>query len=90
MAAISSVLAARLSEEARRRADARLFLVSLAFFCAAGFLFLHALATPAVILGAKNAGFELATTVGPLTAVTAALVRPAGRRSARDSRPVVR
>jgi adenylate cyclase len=48
---------------ARRRRDARLFLVSLAFVSAAGFLGLHALATPGVLLG-KNAGFELATPFG--------------------------
>jgi class 3 adenylate cyclase len=47
----------------RRRRDARLFLVSLAFISAAGFLGLHALATPGVLLG-KNAGFELATPFG--------------------------
>ncbi|HSC49664.1 MAG TPA: hypothetical protein VLD16_05305, partial [Gaiellaceae bacterium] len=48
---------------ARRRRDARLLLVSLAFVSAAGFLGLHALATPGVLIG-KNAGFELATPVG--------------------------
>src|ERR671914_741792 len=48
---------------ARRRRDARLFLISLAFMASAGFLGLHALATPTVLLGA-NAGFELATPVG--------------------------
>src|SRR5205823_4717002 len=42
---------------------ARLFLVSLACLASAGFLGLHALATPGVLLG-KNAGFELATPVG--------------------------
>jgi class 3 adenylate cyclase len=48
---------------ATRRRDARLLLVSLAFMASAGFLALHALATPTVLLG-KNAGFELATPVG--------------------------
>ena len=37
--------------------------MSLAFIAAAGFLGLHALATPGVVLG-KNASFELATPVG--------------------------
>lgn len=46
-----------------RRRDARLVLVSLAFVISAGFLGLHALATPGVLLGA-NPGFELATPVG--------------------------
>jgi adenylate cyclase len=48
-----------------RRRDARLVLVSLAFVVSAGFLGLHALATPGVLLGA-NPGFELATPVGLL------------------------
>src|SRR4029078_11296677 len=48
---------------ARRRRDARLFLASLSFISAAGFLGLHALATPGVLLG-KNGGFELATPFG--------------------------
>jgi adenylate cyclase len=50
---------------ALRRRDARLALVSLAFIASAGFLGLHALATPGVLLD-KNAGFELATPVGLL------------------------
>jgi adenylate cyclase len=53
-----------ISVAARRRHDARLFLVSLAFVSAAGFLGLHALATPGVLVGGKNGGFELATPVG--------------------------
>jgi adenylate cyclase len=55
------------STAARRRRDARLFLISLAFMASAGFLGLHALATPTVLLG-KNAGFELATPVGLVVA----------------------
>ena len=55
------------SATARRRRDARLFLISLAFIASFGFLALHALATPDVLLG-KNAGFELATPVGLLVA----------------------
>src|SRR4029079_9948473 len=51
------------SSAGRRRRDARLFLVSLACLSSAGFLALHALDTPGVLLG-KNAGFELATPVG--------------------------
>src|SRR3954452_14891042 len=49
---------------ARRRGDARLFLVSLAFLAAAGFLGLHALATPGVLLDGRTAGFVIATPVG--------------------------
>ncbi len=50
-------------QAASRRQDARLFLVALGFLVAAGFLGLHALATPGVFLE-KNAGFQVATPVG--------------------------
>src|SRR4029079_16830219 len=43
---------------------ATLLLVGLAFTVSAGFLGLHALATPGVALSGKNAGFVLATPVG--------------------------
>ena len=62
--AISAGLALAVSESGRRRRDARLLLVGLAFLFSAGFLALHALATPTVILDGKNAGFVLATPVG--------------------------
>jgi class 3 adenylate cyclase len=82
LAALASVgLGYVVSAAARRRRDARLFLVSLAFVAAAGFLSLHALATPTVLLG-PNAGFELATPVG---LVVAALFAAA---SAVDPSPV--
>ena len=66
-AAIATALGYAVSVAARRRRDARLFLISLALIASAGFLGLHALATPGVLLG-KNAGFELATPVGLLLA----------------------
>jgi adenylate cyclase len=53
-----------ISEAARRRRDARLYLVSLAFLASAGFLGLHALATPGVLLEGPNTGFVIATPVG--------------------------
>ena len=62
--AISAALAVAVSESGRRRRDARLLLIGLAFLFSAGFLALHALATPTVILDGKNAGFVLATPVG--------------------------
>ena len=62
-AALAVTLGYAVGVAARRRRDARLLLVSLAFISAAGFLGLHALATPGVLIG-KNAGFELATPVG--------------------------
>ncbi|MBW3592574.1 MAG: adenylate/guanylate cyclase domain-containing protein [Actinobacteria bacterium] len=55
------------SEAARRRRDARLLLLSFALIASAGFLGLHALATPGVLVG-KNTGFELATPIGLLVA----------------------
>jgi adenylate cyclase len=66
-AALSLGLGYAVSTAARRRRDARLFLISLAFMASAGFLGLHALATPTVLLE-KNAGFELATPVGLVVA----------------------
>jgi adenylate cyclase len=57
-----------LGEAASRRADARVLLVSLAFLATAGFLALHALATPGVLLAGSNAGFQLASPVGLLLA----------------------
>jgi adenylate cyclase len=61
---ISAVLAYATGEAAVRRGDARLLFVSLAFLSSAGFLALHALATPGVLLGKSNVGFAIATPVG--------------------------
>ncbi len=61
---VSVALGAVTSEAATRRSDARLFLVSLAFLTSAGFLGLHALATPGVLLDLPNTGFVIATPVG--------------------------
>ncbi len=63
-ALLSVVLGYLSGEAARRLGDARLFLVSLAFVTSAGFLALHALATPGVLLSHKNTGFVIATPVG--------------------------
>lgn len=67
-AAVAAVLGWAVGTAARRRADARLFLVSMAFVIAACFLGLHALATPQVLLDKGNAGFVVATPVGLLLA----------------------
>jgi adenylate cyclase len=64
----SAVLAYATGDTARRRGDARLVVVALAFLAAAGFLGLHALATPGVLLEKRTAGFVLATPVGLLVA----------------------
>jgi class 3 adenylate cyclase len=66
-AGINVVLAVGMNAEAVRRGDARLFLVSMAFAAAAGFLALHALSTPAVLVG-RNTGFVIATPVGLMIA----------------------
>ena len=62
---------ARMSEESRRRADARLFLVSLVFLSSAGFA---ARPTPQILLTGRNAGFAIATPVGLLLASVFAVV----------------
>ena len=64
VALINVALAYLTNEAATRRGDARLVLVSLAFGASAGFLGLHALATPGVLLPAANLGFVIATPVG--------------------------
>ena len=65
---VSTSLGYAVRVAALRRHDARLFLVSLGFIASAGFLALHALATPGVLVGGKNAGFVIATPVGLLLA----------------------
>ena len=63
-AAVSVVLALLMNAAASRHDDARLFLVSIAFLLSAGFLGLHALATPGALLPTSNTGFVIATPVG--------------------------
>ena len=63
-ALINGILAFTTGEAAHRRGDARLFFISLAFLTSAGFLGLHALATPGVLLEGGNAGFVIATPIG--------------------------
>lgn len=79
VAVVNVVLGAATSEAATQRDDARLFLVSLALLSSAGFLALHALATPGVLLAGPNQGFTIATPVGLLLAsafaAASALVR---------------
>jgi adenylate cyclase len=64
VAIVNAALGLVMSEAARRRGDARVFLVSLVFLATGGFLALHALATPGVLLEGKNTGFVIATPVG--------------------------
>lgn len=68
VAVLNMVLGLLTSEAAHQRDDARLFLVSMALLASSGFLALHALATPGVLLDDPNAGFAIATPVGLLLA----------------------
>lgn len=84
-AAVSVALAYLTNLAASRHADARIFLVSIAFLASAGFLGLHALATPQALIPESNAGFVIATPVGLVLAAlfAAASVSPlAGPRGA--------
>jgi adenylate cyclase len=63
-AAVSAVLAYATGAAAAQRGDARVLFVSLALLSSAGFLALHALATPGVLLTEPNPGFVVATPVG--------------------------
>ncbi len=81
-ALVATALGFSVTTAARRRRDARLFLISLAFVASAAFLGLHALATPGVLLG-PNAGFELATPVGLLLAALFAAAASVELRSDR-------
>ena len=73
-------------DAARRRGDARLFLVSMAFLAAAGFLALHALATPGVLLAKSNGGFVIATPIGLLFAAVFAAISTAPLGAERSAR----
>jgi adenylate cyclase len=66
--ALTFALGFLMAEAAGRRDDARVFLVSQAFLASAGFLVLHALATPGVLVAGKNAGFQVASPIGLLLA----------------------
>ncbi|MEJ7792355.1 MAG: adenylate/guanylate cyclase domain-containing protein [Gaiellaceae bacterium] len=84
-AGLNAALAYATGMAARRRGDRRVHLVSLAFLAASGFLALHALATPGVLLEGSNLGFVIATPVGLVvagafaaaSALEADLLRPA-------------
>ena len=83
-AALSFLVGLLMAEAAGRRGDARVLLVSLAFLSVSGFLGLHALATPGVLLAGKNAGFQIASAVGLLVGAgfAAASALPLGARGA--------
>ncbi|MBC9820248.1 adenylate/guanylate cyclase domain-containing protein [Terrabacter sp. MAHUQ-38] len=63
-ALLSAVTAYGTGAAAVRRGDVRVMYVSLAFLSSAGFLGLHALATPRMLLETASAGFNVSTPVG--------------------------
>jgi adenylate cyclase len=67
-AVLASGLALLTGEAAARRGDSRVLRLSVAFLCSSGFLALHALATPGILLDTSNAGFQIASAVGLLLA----------------------
>jgi class 3 adenylate cyclase len=64
VAAVNVAVALVVIRAAGKRSDGRLYLVGLAFLAGAGFLGLHALATPGELLSKANTGFQLASPVG--------------------------
>ena len=74
VAGVNVFLSLRVGREAARRDDLRLLFVAMAFLSSAGFLFLHALSTPAVVVPDPNAGFTVATLVGLVIASLFAVV----------------
>jgi len=83
-ATVCVVLAYVTNVAAGRHHDARVTLVSFAFLAAAGFLGLHALATPGILIPTRNTGFMIATPVGLIIASVFALAsvsRLAGPRA---------
>jgi adenylate cyclase len=82
-AGITAALAYATGEAAERRGDLRLGLVSLTFLCCAGFLGLHALATPGVLLDDSNLGFVIAVPAGLVLASAIAALSASDRLSVR-------
>ena len=68
VAIIDFVLAYAAGDAARRRGDARVLLISLAFLATGGFLGLHALGTNGILFSSEHAGFKVAIPVGLLVA----------------------
>jgi adenylate cyclase len=64
--ALAFALGYAAGEAAKRRGDARVLLLSIAFMATGGFMGLHALGTPGVLFTADHAGFKVAIPVGLL------------------------
>ncbi|MEU7900564.1 adenylate/guanylate cyclase domain-containing protein [Nonomuraea sp. NPDC049152] len=86
VAGINVVLGLMISEAARKREDARLFLVSMVFLSSAGFFLLHGLSTPRIILDTHSLGFDIGQQVGLTIAAVFAFASafPLGARQARS------
>ncbi|MFC9994633.1 adenylate/guanylate cyclase domain-containing protein [Nocardia sp. NPDC127526] len=83
-ALLSLALGVLMLRAARAHRDMRLILVSLVFQLNSGFLGLHALATPGIIVDTANVGFTVAVPVGMILGSVAALASvvdygPSGR-----------
>jgi adenylate cyclase len=68
VAVVDFVLAYAAGDAARRRGDARVLLISLAFLATGGFLGLHAIGTAGVLFTGEHAGFKVAIPIGLLVA----------------------
>src|SRR3954468_21897238 len=71
--AVDFALAYAAGDAARRRGDARVLLISLAFLATGGFLGLHAVGTPGILFDRNLAGFKLAIPVGLIVSAMFAL-----------------
>jgi adenylate cyclase len=63
---VALVLGYTAGEAAKRRGDARVLLLSVAFMAVGGFMALHALGTPGILFTREHAGFLVAIPVGLL------------------------
>jgi adenylate cyclase len=68
VATVDFVLSYAAADAARRRGDARVLLISLAFLATGGFLGLHGLGTPGILFRGEHAGFKVAVPIGMLVA----------------------
>jgi adenylate cyclase len=71
--AVDFALAYAAGDAARRRGDARVLLISLAFLVTGGFLALHAVGSPGVLFSPDLSGFKVAIPIGLIIAATFAL-----------------
>ncbi len=85
-AVVTGALAYAMGGAARRRGDARVLALSIAFLAASAFLGLHALATPGVLVERPSAAFAAATPVGLVLAAVLCAAAARGWEGARAAR----